>query len=176
MSEIAFGNGSVSRLVRFRTVTDPVPDAVAAPSPTYQPIVSRRNKNEEWKPSDEDRHIVTMMAVNGIPHEIIGRVFEVSVKTLRKHMHIELETGREAANAKVAQWLFSGICGTPDQILKNDNARVHAAMFWLKCRAGWKETSVQEVVRPISEMSEDELDARIAMIGAGENVVGFPQR
>jgi hypothetical protein len=37
---------------------------------------------------------------------------------------------------------------------------VTAAIFWLKTRAGWRETTVHEV-RPNSQMSVEEIDTRI---------------
>ncbi len=59
-------------------------------------------------------------------------------KTLRKHYRDELDTGHVKANAKVAENLYRKATG-------EGREAVVAAIFWLKTRAGWKETSVHEV-------------------------------
>jgi hypothetical protein len=43
---------------------------------------------------------------------------------------------------------------------------VVAAIFWLKTRAGWRETSVHELrdVRPIEQWTDAELDERIELL------------
>jgi hypothetical protein len=106
--------------------------------------------------------MVETLASYGITHIDIGAVIGVDPKTLRKHYGPELETAETKANAMVAQSLFSkatskGITGPS----------VTAAIFWLKVRAGWKETSVHEhggrnggpiEFCDLSALSDDELD------------------
>ena len=61
---------------------------------------------------------------------------------MRKHCGIELDTGATRANSKVADFLFYGICGgTSKPAFKDERARVTAAIFWMKTRGGWSETS-----------------------------------
>ncbi len=50
----------------------------------------------------------------------------------------ELDDGHVKANAKVAENLYRKATG-------EGREAVTAAIFWLKTRAGWKETSVHEV-------------------------------
>ena len=59
-------------------------------------------------------------------------------KTLRKHYRGELDHGHVKANAKVAENLYRKATG-------DGREAVIAAIFWLKTRAGWKETHVTEV-------------------------------
>lgn len=106
--------------------------------------------------------MVEALASYGIPHIEIGKVIGVDPKTLRKHYDPELETAQTKANAMVAQSLFAkatskGITGPS----------VTAAIFWLKVRAGWKETTVHEhggknggpiEYVDLSALSDDELD------------------
>jgi hypothetical protein len=64
---------------------------------------------------------------------------EISPPTLSKHYREELDTGKIQANAKVAEALFN-------RATKGGAQAVTAMIFWLKCQAGWKETSVLEHV------------------------------
>jgi hypothetical protein len=78
------------------------------------------------------------MAGYGVPEAEIAGVVGVSPKTLRKHYRGELDHGHVKANAKVAENLYRKATG-------EGREAVIAAIFWLKTRAGWKETSVQEL-------------------------------
>ena len=91
-----------------------------------------------YKPTDKDRAVVKAMASYGIPQEDIGREIGCSHVTLRKYYCDELELSHVRANAKVAEVLFA--CAIdPDP--RHNNAR----FFWLKTRAGWRETERLEL-------------------------------
>jgi len=77
------------------------------------------------------------MAGYGVPEADIAGVLGVDPKTLRKHYRSELDHGHVKANAKVAENLYRKATG-------DGREAVIAAIFWLKTRAGWKETMVQE--------------------------------
>src|SRR5215204_3032313 len=89
------------------------------------------------KPEPGTRRQVEAMAGFGVPEADIAKVVKVDPKTLRKHYREELDTGHVKANAKVAENLFHKATG-------QGREAVIAAIFWLKTRAGWKETLVQE--------------------------------
>jgi hypothetical protein len=55
-------------------------------------------------------------------------------KTLRKHYPAELDHGHVKANVRVAESLYRKATG-------EGREAVVAAIFWLKARAGWRETS-----------------------------------
>jgi hypothetical protein len=57
---------------------------------------------------------------------------QVSLPTLRKYYFRELEVGHIESTAKVAQSLFKQ---ATDPVKPN----VAAGIFWMKCRAGWRE-------------------------------------
>ena len=78
------------------------------------------------------------MAAFGIPEHNIARVVGIDPKTLRKHYRDELDMGQTKATAKVAESLFRKATTDGPQ-------SVTAAIFWLKTRGGWKETSAVEV-------------------------------
>jgi hypothetical protein len=78
------------------------------------------------------------MAGYGVPEADIARVVGIDAKTLRKHYREELDTGHIKANSRIAESLYRKALGDGPQ-------SVTAAIFWLKTRAHWKETSVHEV-------------------------------
>lgn len=88
-----------------------------------------------YKPTEEQRRQVKAMAAYGVPQEDIATVLAIDAKTLRKHFWTELQNGAIEANAKVAQSLFQRAT------TEKGSAGVTAAIFWLKCRAGWREPS-----------------------------------
>jgi hypothetical protein len=85
------------------------------------------------------RRQVETLAGFGVPEVDIAGVIEVDPKTLRKHYRKELDGGHVKANAKVAENLYRKATG-------EGREAVIAAIFWLKTRAHWKETSVRELV------------------------------
>ncbi len=90
------------------------------------------------KPDPSVRRQVEAMAGYGVPEAEIAGVVGISPKTLRKHYRGELDHGHVKANAKVAENLYRKATG-------DGREAVIAAIFWLKTRAGWKETTVQEL-------------------------------
>jgi hypothetical protein len=109
-----------------------------------------------WQPTDEQRATVKAMTAYGIRQEAICAVLGISHPTLEKHCRNELDTGAAQANATVASSMYKmATVGHPVHV------RFAAAAFWLKCRAGWKETSTIEIIKPVSEMSSEEIAARL---------------
>jgi len=90
-----------------------------------------------YKPSEKDRATVKAMASYGVPQEDIGRVVGCSHVTLRKYYADELATAAIMANAKVAETAYS-------MAVSGQNPA--ATFFWLKTRAGWRETDRHELV------------------------------
>lgn len=84
-----------------------------------------------YTPTAEQRKMVELYAAVGTPHLVIADVLGVAEMTLRKHYRAELTQGLHKANAKVAGKLFNiAMAGNPA-----------ALIFWLKSRAGWRETN-----------------------------------
>jgi hypothetical protein len=111
-----------------------------------------------FEPTMEERKLVQAMAGFGIPEpQIAGTIGEhgIDAKTLRKHFRRELDTGATKANTAVAQTLYK---------MASSGHHAAATIFWLKCRAGWKETSVLQHTGPEGgpmEISHENLDQRI---------------
>lgn len=95
-----------------------------------------------YKPTDEQRRTVETMIAAAIREDKIAACLGIDGKTLRKHFRDQIEKGVTKANTNVAARLY--------QIATTGEGRhaVTAAIFWLKCRAGWKETSALEVSGP----------------------------
>tara|TARA_B100001939_G_scaffold39718_1_gene30954 strand:+ start:4086 stop:4430 length:345 start_codon:yes stop_codon:yes gene_type:complete len=87
------------------------------------------------EPTDKNKTIVNSLASYGIPHEDIASKLNISADTLVKYYKKELDDGRIDANAEVAKTLMQ-------QIRKGNTL---ASIFYLKTRAGWKETSKHEI-------------------------------
>jgi hypothetical protein len=108
--------------------------------------------NPPHEPTDAQIATVRAMSAYGIPQDDIAKVIGIDPKTLRKHYSEQLEKGSIEATAKVAEFLFKQATTTS----------VAAAMFWMKCRAGWSEKTRVEVSTPsgesdLSKLSADEL-------------------
>ena len=88
-----------------------------------------------YQPTDKDREIVKAMASYGISQEDIGNVIGVSHTTLRKYFESEIATAAIQANAKVAETCYA---------MAVSGQHPAATFFWLKTRAGWRETDRQE--------------------------------
>ncbi len=89
------------------------------------------------QPDPTSRRQVEAMAAYGVPEKDIATVVGIDPKTLRRHYRRELDTGSIKANSKIAESLYRKALGDGSQ-------SVTAAIFWLKTRARWKETVVQE--------------------------------
>jgi hypothetical protein len=109
----------------------------------------------KFEPTLEHRRSVEAMAAYGIDEVKIARIIGVDPKTLRKHFRYELDIGATKANAAVGQTLYH---------MATSGRHPSASMFWMKCRAGWKETQVLQHSGPDGgpiEISNDQLDERI---------------
>jgi uncharacterized protein YjcR len=92
-------------------------------------------QGKEYVPTDDSRKLVRNLSAVGTRYIDIAQKLEISDDTLVKYYKKELEDGRIDANAAIAQTLF--------QQAKDGNTS--AAIFWLKTRAGWKETNNLEL-------------------------------
>lgn len=85
-----------------------------------------------YNPTEKERAQVKTLTGMGLILEQISVVIGISVPTLRKHFRKELDAGALEANAAVAQSLYR-------QATNPEKPNAAAGMFWLKCRAGWRE-------------------------------------
>lgn len=110
-----------------------------------------------FQPTDAEREIVRGLVAYGADQEAIchelfagraklapdrasgpGVTKPISVDTLERKFRAELDHGLAQANARVAESVFKRATN-----LKHPQGAI-SAMFWLKTRAGWKETTKVE--------------------------------
>ena len=112
-------------------------------------------------PTDKMREQVRSHIAVGTTQEDVARLMGISVDTLAKHYRAEIDTAVAQANATVAGKLFSTATGKRTGATVADETR--AQIFWLKTRAGWRETERHEVVGdgggPVRTTDEPFIDA-----------------
>jgi hypothetical protein len=103
------------------------------------------------QPDAYHRRQVETLAGYGILETEIAGLIGIDPKTLRRHYRQELDHGHTKANAKVAENLYRKATG-------EGREAVTAAIFWLKARARWKETNVNEIAgvpgQPLKQVHE----------------------
>lgn len=72
------------------------------------------------------------MVAMGMQREVVAKVIGITKPTLIKYFREELDTASPKANAAVAAALYNKAI-SPDH-----PQAATCAIFWLKCRAGWK--------------------------------------
>ena len=123
----------------------------------------------------EQRRTVETLAAYGTPEEELAATIGehgIDPKTLRKYFRHELNVGATKANSAVAQTLYK---------MATSGTYPAATMFWLKCRAGWKETNILQHSGPNGgpiKITNDELNKTItdelARIAASRAVATIP--
>jgi hypothetical protein len=88
-----------------------------------------------FEPTEDQRRTVKALSGYAVPQDGIAIHIGIDPKTLRKHFRDERDRGSVEATAKVAQTLFH---------LATVEKNVPSVIFWMKARAGWRETVRQE--------------------------------
>lgn len=91
-----------------------------------------------FQPTAEQRRMVKSLAAFGNKQDQIASLLKLSARTLRKHFREELDHGATDANSQIANALYK----------KAKDGDTTAQIFWLKCRAGWRERNGFEVAAP----------------------------
>jgi hypothetical protein len=102
--------------------------------------------------ADQRKQVETMAGV-GVPHDDIARLIGCSAPTLRKYFEQELAAGTAKANLRVAQTLYRRAIDA-----KGGRDSVIAGIFWLKCRAGWKEAQSEGGIQGKKEAQAEAAD------------------
>ncbi|WP_184459403.1 RNA polymerase subunit sigma-70 [Rhizobium aethiopicum] len=81
-------------------------------------------------PNITGRHLVQVLASEGVPQAEISRVLDISEKTLRRAYRRQLDIGAAKVEAKLVGHLLRLAAGTDDVALR-------AIVFLLRSRFGW---------------------------------------
>jgi hypothetical protein len=101
-----------------------------------------------YQPNERDRRTAETLSGYGVPQEAIARSLDISKATLRKYYEDELHSGMTKANAAVAQSLYQTALGP-------GKAGIIAAIFWLKCRAGWNDKAGETLPLGKKELAQE---------------------
>ena len=128
--------------------------------------------NPSYERNEETAAVVNALSAYGVTHDEIALYIKVSKPTLYKYYGDELKLGKIKANTRIAEKLYN---------MAKDGDRT-ACIFWLKTRAGWRETSRMELANAdnetfrvsgdydLSKLSKEELiKLREILITAGAN-------
>jgi len=99
--------------------------------PRLTPASDLENPLTGYAPSDFERAIVRKMHSFGINTEEISKVLGISEHSLRGNYGYELDVGSTMRNLRVMETAYS---------MAVSGECFAATAFWLKCRAGWRET------------------------------------
>ena len=95
--------------------------------------------------------LIEGMVANGIAHEQIAQLLEISSDTLTRHYRKELDTGTSKAIALMARSLYR-------RGLKGDTT---AALFWLKAKAKWRDRDPMNIQVAVEQPGDvPKLDSR----------------
>lgn len=90
-----------------------------------------------WVPTEEDKHTVTLGVAWGLALEVIcsqiinpDTGLPISVETLQKNFHFELQNGKQLALSRIATSLYDSAVRLRD---------TRAGIFILKARGNWRE-------------------------------------
>jgi hypothetical protein len=104
-------------------------------------VSKRQTGRPIYEPTPADRATVKNLAAVGVPHAEIAKCigsYGISEPTLRKHFRRELDVSLNEVKALAMSALVHGL----------KNGAPWAVCFFLKCRAGWRETSNHEISAP----------------------------
>lgn len=91
----------------------------------------------QFQPTEKQGEQVAVLAGLGLPQTEIASIMKISVDTLTKYYEQQLLDGVAHANEKVAKFLHA-----------QAQTNLTAAIFWMKCRAGWRETDKMSLEVP----------------------------
>lgn len=98
----------------------------------------KRYKQPAHIVTKENQELVKALSSFGISREDIATYIGVSGSTIDKHYKKEMEIGPTAANAQIAKRLYK----------KAIDGDTTCMIFWLKCRARWKERNELALTDP----------------------------
>lgn len=118
------------------------------------------------RPTKQTRSDVAGMVSSGATHAIIAKMLGLAPDTLRRHYATELDAGRELITAELANTLVQ-------KARRGDNT---ALIFWLKTKAGYRETSeVAHTGDVVIEVKRGRADGSATVETVGASVTPAPE-
>ena len=149
------------------------------PTPKKPSIIKRLKMGKRgparYAPTPAQRDLVEGMVAAGLTRPVVAGLLGMSPTTLREHFPDQLKNGDAKAIYRVAMGLYRNAT-TPTPAYPGGN--VVAQIFWLKARAGWKETGRRELTGPDGQPIQHEhaareiLSRRIAGVAARKKAAG----
>ena len=119
-------------------------------------------------PTEGTRAQVFALSSFGVTQEDIGGFVGSSDDTLRKFYGEELRRASIERNAEVAGFLFQSANGSTIAQGASYSDCLKAAMFWMKTRAQWRETSVVDNTSSDGSMTPHVIERVIVMPDEGK--------
>ena len=116
-----------------------------------------RPKGSNHKPTPLTRRQVKMFCGMGFTSHQMAAFLCISANTLRKYYRKELDSGVIELNFNVANNLYN-MATDPDH-----KSAATSAIFWLKAKAGWKESSRTELTGPDGGPINSELSIKASI-------------
>ena len=101
-------------------------------------------RKPQHQPDDATRQTVQLHATVGTDQNVIARILGITKNTLRKYYKDELDLATAKANATVGGSLYKKATGYTDKAGVYHPPETAAQIFWMKTRAGWRETNRHE--------------------------------
>lgn len=112
--------------------------------------VAGRSGRKKFVPTPYQCDVVKLLAGRGIPQEHIRRLIinpqtgkPLSIKTLELAFASEIKTAQIELNVQMVRFVVDTIFGqrpVSGRPIKSEWVRLKLAIFFLKCRAGWRES------------------------------------
>ena len=111
---------------------------------------------EAFVPTEQQRHLVHMMTVNGVKQDEQAKALRINRKTLARHFRDELDLGKITTTANVAGALYRNAM----------DGNVSAQIFWMKSQGGWREADRLEITGAEGKdlLTDTEKEQRLASI------------
>lgn len=110
--------------------------------------MSSKGGRPAHKPTQDSRKTVALLASLGHDQDTIARVLHIVKNTLIKNYREELDNGKAITTSAVVKSAYrQAISGKVPAM----------TMFWLKCRAGWREKDDSQAI-----VTQDQIRAIIA--------------
>ena len=107
-------------------------------------------------PTEQQRHLVHMMTVNGVKQDDQAKALRIGKNTLTRHFREELDLGKITTTANVAGALYRNAM----------DGNVSAQIFWMKSQGGWREADRLEITGAEGKdlLTDTEKEQRLASI------------